>query len=464
VIATFQTLGNRAKRFWRREDSLRARLVNISHLLTGNLFSSIIGMLGFIVTARALGPLDYGLLALTYSYTRAIERLVAFQSWQPLIKYGAELTGVEHLDDYRSLMKFGLLVDVSAAIAAYVVAVGVALLFGPLVGIGKDTLNQVLIYSTVLLFQINGLPTAVMRLAGRFRLLAYGSVIGGAVRLILCLIGLLAGSGLLYFIVAWTISQIVGALFLLAIAMIELRKQGVRQLLGAPLKGVRQRFEGLMAFTVGSNIELTIRSSANELDTLLVGALTDPTGAGLYHIGKRLGRIVLQIGAQVQAVLYPDVARLWAQGAAAMFRRAIIQTELILAAFGLAVVLMTWLFVEPVLYLTVGADFVAAGPLVVVQMIAVATMLSGSAIRTALLAMGKQISVLKVVFASTVAFYAVALSTIPLIGPMGANIANVVMGTFWLLGFIYIFHRTLAHEPPGAASPKEPPREAGEPV
>ncbi len=454
LVAPVQTLGKRARRFWRREELLRARLVNISHLLTGNLFGSFVGMLSFVITARALGPLDYGVLALIYSYTRAVERLVAFQSWQPLIKYGAELHGAEHKDDYRSLMKFGLLVDVSAAIVAYFVAIGVALLFGPLVGISRDALNYVLIYSSVLLFQINGLPTAIMRLAGRFRLLAYGSVIGGAVRLVLCLVGLLVGGQLLYFVIAWTVSQAVGALVLLGLALFELRRQGVHNLLGASLKGVRQRFKGLFAFTIGSNLELTIRSSANELDTLLVGALTDPIGAGLYHIGKRMGRIILQIGVQVQAVLYPDVARLWAQGVVAAFRRTVMQTEIMLAAFGLAVVLATWAFIGPALYWTVGPDFQAAGPLVIVQMIAVAVMLSGSAIRTALLAMGKQTSVLKVVFASTIAFYATALVAIPIVGPMGANVANVVMGSFWLLGFMKIY-RSSVHEDPKKASPPE---------
>ena len=58
------TFGSRVQRFWRDETALRARLMNVGHLLTGNLFSSVIGILGFLVTARALGATDYGVLAL----------------------------------------------------------------------------------------------------------------------------------------------------------------------------------------------------------------------------------------------------------------------------------------------------------------------------------------------------------------------------------------------------------------
>jgi O-antigen/teichoic acid export membrane protein len=434
--APVQTLGRRAQRFWQDDAPLRARVVNIGHLLTGNLVGSIVGMLGFLVTARALGATDYGVLALTYSYARAIGLLLGFQSWQPLIKYGAELGGAEHLDDYRSLLKFGLIVDVSAALLSYLVAVGFALLFGPLVGIGEEAIEQVVIYSTVLLFQINGLPTAILRLAGRFRLVAYGSTTAGILRLVLCVAGLLAGAGLKYFVVVWTLSHALGAVFLLGLALMEARRQGARQLLRAPLGGLTKRFKGLWGFTVGSNIELTVRSSASEFDTLLVGAFTDPASAGLYHIAKRLGRLVLQAGVQVQAVLYPDVARLWAQGNFSMFRRTVLQTEIMLAAFGLTILACTILGIQPALDWAVGAEFAAAGPLAIVQMLAVAIALSGSALRIALLAMGKQLVVLRIVLASTLVFHATALVMLPWIGTIGANIAHVVMGLIWLAGLL----------------------------
>ncbi|WP_201404477.1 oligosaccharide flippase family protein [Kaistia sp. 32K] len=425
---------------------MRTRLFNIGHLLTGNLFGSLIGMLAFVVTARALGPTDYGILALTYSYTRAVERLVSFQSWQPLIKYGAELQGPEHRDDYRSLLKFGLFVDMSAATMAYLVSIGLALLFGPLLGIGDAALKQVLIYSTVLLFQINGLPTAVIRLAGRFRLVAYGTLVGGLVRLALCTIGLAMGADLLFFVIVWTVTQIVGALSLLFLAFVELRRQGVGDLLRAPLRGVTTRFKGLVSFTVGSNVELTVRSSANELDTLIVGMLADPTAAGLYHVAKRMGRLVLQLGVQVQAVLYPDVARLWARRALGEFRSTVLQMEILLIVFGLMLVALTFLGIRPLLYWTAGPQFAAAAPLAMVQMVAVAMLLSGGAVRTALLSMGRQPAVLKIVFVAAIAFQITAFSVIPLIGAMGANIAHVVMATVMLTGLIAVYRSALAKE------------------
>jgi O-antigen/teichoic acid export membrane protein len=453
------------RRFWHMRASMRSRLLNIGHLLTGSFFGSLIGILAFVVTARALGPTQYGMLALTYSYTRAIERIVSFQSWQPLIKYGAELQGQEHHDDYRSLLKFGLVVDMTAAAIAYLVSIGLALLFGPMIGIGDEALRQVLIYSTALLFSINGLPTAVLRLAGRFRLVAYGTLFGGALRLVLCTIGLLMGADLLYFVLVWTVTQIIGALSLLLLAFLELRRQGVRQLARARLRGVNKRFSGLAAFTLGSNLELTIRSSANELDTLLVGMLASPTAAGLYHIAKRFGRLVLQCGVQVQAVLYPDVARLWARRSIGEFRSTILQMEILLMLFGGTLVVLTVLCIHPLLYWTAGPAFAAAAPLAIVQMLAVAMLLSGGAVRTALLAMGRQPRVLMIVLVATAVFQIVALCLIPWIGAMGANLAHVAMAITMLVGLVYIYRREIAQHgeisirsEPSAATVEETPR------
>lgn len=423
--------------------ALRLRLINIGHLLTGDFFGTVIGLLVFVVAGRALGTENFGILALILSYGRAVQRLVAFQSWQPLIKYGAELKKTQHQQDYKSLMKFGLLVDASAAVIAYLVAVGGVLLFGPLIGIGENEVKQVVIYSTILLFHINGFPTAIMRLAGRFRIMAYTSVLSLVLRLILCLIGLYIEAGVFYFVVVFAASQILGSLLFLGLAVHELRRQGIRGLLRAPIKGVSRRFKGLWAFTIGSNVELTVRSSANELDTLLVGALAGPAAAGLYHIAKRFGRLVLQLGVQVQAVLYPDVARLWAERAIDEFRKTVLQMELLLAGFGLLVFIGITLTIHPILYWTLGEEFMDAAPLVMVQMIAVAMMLSGSVARAALLAMGRQLTVLKIVVVATVAFHTTAVAVIPFMGAMGANIAHAVMAAIWLVGLLTAYSSAL---------------------
>ncbi|AHK47518.1 putative inner membrane protein (plasmid) [Ensifer adhaerens OV14] len=425
----------------RREKSLKERLQAVAHLMAGNFLGSIIGLAGFALTARALGPTDYGILALCFAFIRAVERLVSFQSWQPLIKFGSEAKEAGRNDDLRVILKFGLLLDVAAAIAGCLIAILLVLLAAPLFGLSEPVKGLVLVYCFVLPFQLSGMPTAVLRLFGRFTSLAYGQVISSLLRVILCFLGYITGAGLFEFALIWMAAQILSAISLVAFSLVALKREGLLHgLASASMAQLRTRFPGLWKFAISANVSLTIRASANELDTLLVGYLADPASAGLFHIAKRVGRLAQQAGSQVQTVLYPELARAWASGASAEFRRAVSQTQWLLLAFGVAMIGAFYVSIEPLLKWTAGPQFVGAAPLVIVQSIAVTLTLVGAVFRSALLAIGEEHRVLTSVLISVVGFYVTALIFIPQIGAMGANVAHIVMAVLWL-AMMYVAYR-----------------------
>lgn len=423
-----------------REESLKSRLQNIGHLLTGNALTSLIGLVGFALTARALGPSDYGILALCFTYTSAVERLVNFQSWQPLIKFGAQSKEPETLN---SLLKFGLLLDVSAAATGFLIAVTLVWAFGPWFGISPEMSGLVTLYCAVLPFQISGMPMAVLRLFGKFRSIAYGHVASSILRVGLCAIGFAIGGGLFEFVLIWMAAQIAASLTILTLSLAELRRRGMLAgVLKASVRGITSHFPGLWKFAISTNLSLTLRSSANQIDTLFVGYLAGPAAAGLYHIAKRIGRLAQQVGDQVQAVLFPDLARAWAASALDEFHRAVTQMRGILLGFGIVLVGGIYLTIGPLLRFAVGSQFEAAAPLVVVQSIAVTMMLYATVTRSALLAMGREDRVLRGVLVATIAFHATALTLIPWVGPMGANIAHIVMATIWLSMMTVAYRQT----------------------
>lgn len=426
---------------FKAEQAFWKRIRNVAHLLTGNFFTSLLAFVAFALTARALGPNDYGMLALVYSYVRAVERIISFQSWQPLVKYGSSLSEEKDQASFASLIKFGLALDVTGAVIAWVVAVGLITVAAPIFEWSDRTVDLVWIYSPVLLFRLTGMPTAVLRISGRFRTIAYGQMGGVAFKLLLCIIGVAIGGGIVFFAFVWMISQSVSSLVTLAFAFRQLHLRGVRNVLRAPLKGILHQFPGIWSFAWSSNLSLTIRSSAQEFDTLLVGALADPTSAGLYNIAKRIGRMGQQVGAQVQAVLYPDLARLWADRDIAQFYRAVAQVEVLLTATGVALFVLFFLLGEPILRIAAGPEFAAAAQLLTVQAVAVGLVLSGSAMRAALLSMGLHHKVLQVVLVATVAFHLTAILLIPQIGAMGANVAHIVLGLIWVAGLFLAFRR-----------------------
>ena len=425
-------------------ESFRRRYANVGHLLSGNAATLVIGLFAVALTARALGPHEYGILALVISGAQAIDSFVNFQTWQPLIRYGADLDDEAHRDELMALFKYGLLLDMAAAFTGWMIALGVTAIAGFLLGWETAVYATVLTYSLVLLFRVNGTPVAILRLAGKFRATAYLQVLGVGARLIGCAIAFAMGGGVFAFAVIWMTTQILSQLLLAFAAWRELRSRGLHRLDKASLKGIRARFPGIWGFTWSANFSLTLWSSAQQLDVLLVGALTDPASAGLYHIAKRIGRAVQQAGAQVQAVAYPEIARLWQAGAIRAFRNVVLQTEMLLASAGLALFCATLLVAKPVILLVAGKAFAGAAPLLVVQMVAVTLVLSGSIARVALLSMGRERQIFGLVVLSIALFFATAALLIPRIGPMGANIAHIVLGSVWLLGLSILLKSELA--------------------
>ncbi|WP_244492011.1 lipopolysaccharide biosynthesis protein [Aureimonas sp. AU12] len=419
------------------------RFVSIAHLLTGNFVASLFALVAFTLSARALGVEQYGELALMLAFTRVIERIISFQSWQTIIRFGAGLQDEGRIDDFRALLKFGFLLDLGAAVSAWLVAIGLAYAAAPLFGWSADAVQLLMLFSTVLLFQLSGLPNAVLRLAGRFNLLAYGQLVNLAFRVVLCLVGITLALDIRYFALVWAGTQIIGSLTFLALAFRTLHRQGIHRVFSAPLKGVTRRFPGLWNFAFSSNLSLTLWVSSQELDTLLVGLLADPASAGLYHIAKRIGRIGQQVGGQVQSVLYPDVARLWRKGLIDEFARVILQVEIFLLGFGVLGVIVIAVIAHPLLLWTAGPEFMGAAPLLVLQMIGVGLSMAGSASRSGLLAMGHQRDVLVVVAIATAGFHLTALALIPIVGAMGGNIANIVFGCIWAVGLGLTIHRAL---------------------
>lgn len=435
------------------DSASRNRLRHVMHLLTGNAASMLIGLASVALVARGLGPVEYGMLALTFSFTQAIERLVSFQSWQPMIRYGAELNTPEHHDDLKRLLKFGLMLDLAGAMAGWLIAIALTAAGGYLFGWDAETLRLVFIYSTVLLFALTGMPTAILRITGRFRTVAYGQVFSGLVRLAACGIAFVLEADLMTFALVWMGTQIVSSLTTLFMSLYVLRQEGIRGMLRAPLAGVTERFPGLWKFTWSANISLTIWSSAQQFDTLIVGALAGPGEAGLYHIAKRVGRLAQQMGGQVQAVVYPEVSRLWASGAVVEFRRVVREVELMLIAAGVIGVIAMIFIAGPAIRLTAGPEFVGAAPLLIAQMVAMALTISGSVTRSALLAMGQQQRVLHLVVLTTAIFHATAFLLVPRIGAMGANVAHIALGATWLTGLLIVFRQEVRKHALGREKP-----------
>lgn len=216
------------------------RVRAVAHLLTGTSATVALSLVSIALAARPLGPRQYGVLALILTLGQVCERLLSFQSLQPLIRYGATLDPDRERDDLRSLLKFGLLLNGLGSSAAWVVASGCVIGAHYVLSIPGSATGLALVYAFSLLFNLNGTATAIFRLSGRFRIVAHLQILNAALRLTASAFVFLTGGGLTGFVLVWMATQIAGSLLNIGFGIRRLSGRGIKQLLAANITAIQR--------------------------------------------------------------------------------------------------------------------------------------------------------------------------------------------------------------------------------
>lgn len=406
----------------------RARLAAVGHLLSGNFLNALIMLVSVAMAARSLGPATYGVMVLVLSYNRVVERILRFESWQPLIRFAVQEENRNSPRRMQRLYCYGLMIDMGAAALAAFCAVVLALLAGPLFKLEAVHVQLIAIYSVATVFNVAGVPVAALRLSGQFKTLAYAQLAGNVLRIFFALLCMVTDAGVIGFMLAWTVAQVMGSLIVIWTGFRALRKMGIPNPLRARLKGLKRDFPGFFGFACSTNLSLTLRVITTEADSLFVGAVAGTSAAAVYYLAKRIAKVAVQVGQQVQAVIYPDVSRMWAKGKVAEFRAITLQVQAALAVVGLLTLAGAWLFAPLLIRVGPGQAYADAYVLLLTQLVAVILMLHAAPSRSAMLAMDQSWQVLMISALGTGIFVAVAGYAVPAYGALGGNIAHVVLG------------------------------------
>ncbi|AKH42833.1 O-antigen/teichoic acid export membrane protein [Altererythrobacter atlanticus] len=397
---------------------------NIGHLLSGNAISNVMALVSLAIVGRALETELFGIFVLVITYVRLVERFVRFESWQPLIRFASNLEGGDRAKLPR-LYLYGILLDLAAAFTAAFGAVAAAAALGSLFGLDAEYLHLVAIYSVCVLFNLSGWTTAALRMAGRFKQIAYSQPIGQVVRIPLALFCWYYWPTVTGFMIAWAIAQLTTSTIIMALGWKALREEGISSPLKETPRNLPRDFPGFIGFAWSTNLSMTLRTMTQEADVLLVGALAGPSSAGFYHVAKRLAKVAQQVGAHTQAVLYPQMARFWSEGKYKKLRRLTHNVQLILSGLGVLAIIAAALVGQDLVELAMGQDYGQVGPLLVAQLFAVTLIMHAAPSRSILLSMGRPGVVLRSSLVATILFFICALLLIPRYGAMGANLSHI---------------------------------------
>jgi O-antigen/teichoic acid export membrane protein len=433
ALANWVILNWRRILSWFKDDIFRRLFINAGKLLSANVVAALLGLVATILTARALGPQDYGVLALVLVYELTIGKLVTFNAWQAVIKFGSDALAKKDMHGLRQLIKFGFCLDIGSAIAGTILAMVLA---GPVISLlgWSESLRALLVlYSVLILFSLGGTPVGVLRLFDRFDLLSYTAILSAVIRLVGVLWCLMTRQSLFGFVLVYLVTGIVGQLYQLAASLWVLRSRAICNVIKEPLRGVCSRFGGIWDYVWTTNLNSTIRMLSREADELIIAALTTPAALGVFKVAKQFAQVLPRLVDPLYQSIYPELAHLWAADRKRAFVSLMKRTTLIVGILALIGWLAFVLLGERLIAWTVGSAYSEAYPVAVVYLLALMIALCAFPLQPAILAVGMPRSSLKAHVLATSLYLFLLGFCVHYFSVLGAALAYVVYYLVWSL-------------------------------
>ncbi|MFQ5784518.1 MAG: lipopolysaccharide biosynthesis protein [Alphaproteobacteria bacterium] len=442
-------------RRWFAEGFFRRVFRNAGVLLGGKAASGLFGLGALALTARALGPELFGVLVLIHTYTQIVAGLTTFQSWQAVIRYGAVCLEDDRRGDFQGLIKYTVLLDLGGAVGGAAIAAACAPTVGAWLGWSGDATSLAVFYSVAILFTVKAMPTGVLRLFNRFDALAVQMAVAPAVRLAGAAVAYAVGGGLWAFLAAWLVAGAAGSLTLVVMGWRELARRGLTRGMRLSLKGATKPHPGLWRFVWSTNLQSSVAAATGQLGTVTVGWILGPAAAGLYKIASQIANVLITPSGLLQRSIYPELARLSAQGGRRVLWRAVARAGLLAGSVAALAVPVLAVAGEPLIRLIAGAEYVDAYGVLVLLALAATVSIYGFALEPVMFAMGKPGTLLRVTVVVAVCYFLALVILLRTMGLAGAGIAAVASTTAWSATVAVIAFRLLSR--PEALRPEKRP-------
>ncbi|MBZ9997342.1 lipopolysaccharide biosynthesis protein [Mesorhizobium sp. BH1-1-4] len=286
---------------------MRARRVarDVTVTTSSSGVAALCSIVALALNARSLGPADFGTLAVIQAYVTFISGLATFESWQPVIRLSARSRS--RLGPAASC---GIVLDVSAAFAATAVAVGGILLFGEAIGVSHQNRLLALIYSLTLLAGLAGTSKGVLRLNGRYDVIAGNQLAQGAAVVVASLVLWATEAPLIAYVV---VLAAIGALYNLTLfvrLLIHARRENIKLFNPLRSRSGRRFLWTFLVMATGTSLLSTLVSARRHIALFLVAGLLGEVAAGTYSVASRLATMMSRLTGPLNQVLFPEIAKL----------------------------------------------------------------------------------------------------------------------------------------------------------
>jgi len=342
------------------------RIAANSGLIIGAKALGVIMGLGslYIATQNLSVPL-LGVVLFIHTYMLFFSEVATFKGWQAIIRFGTAPIQQDDAEGLVRILKFGLKLDVLAALLGYGLAIaGFALIIG-FISSTPELLSEdvrdgfiqskdyIYAYCTLILLSQRGVAIGIYRLFDKFHVLAAKSLIAAGARFVAVCFAAWQDGGLAAYIGAWYFGSLVPYLFIPLMAAWELKK---RHLLGPTLKAkisLRAPGKGIWGFVIKTNID----------STLAAAQLHGAASVSIFRIAEQLAKLLSEGFVLLDQVIYPELAKLITLGQTVQIWRIVFRAAIILLAIGSAFSVLLVVIGPDLLGRLLSTDYTGAAPM-----------------------------------------------------------------------------------------------------
>jgi O-antigen/teichoic acid export membrane protein len=295
---------------WKQDRLLLSVIRNTSYLFSANTISMVFSSIYGLLAALLLGPADYGLLGMVILYTTTINRLLSFRMSEVVVKYAGQYRAQGQIDRAAAMIKAGGMVEVITSIMAF----GLLVLSAPLAAryIIKDasSTSLLILYGWALLANLLAeTSTAILQIAGHFRVQAIISLVQSLLTGVWILVALLTNAGLGGIVTAYLAGKTLMGVGLFLAALYYSRPLLGKDWLKVPLRTVVD-WKQIFRFAISTNLNVTIQMVIRDSEVLWLGLFaTNIKQIGYFKFAQALMSAMLMPITPFIVTTFPELTR-----------------------------------------------------------------------------------------------------------------------------------------------------------
>ncbi|MEL7189039.1 MAG: lipopolysaccharide biosynthesis protein [Pseudomonadota bacterium] len=285
---------------------MKRLFTNIGWLLGGRGFNAVMSLVYLYLATNALGIEKFGHFALIVALGQAITGFANFQTWQFIVRWGANGDAPDQEpdpDNVREATGFAIALDMISIAMGTVIAglvVWTANWWSPL---PPELYALTFGYCVISLLSIRTTPTGLLRLRFKFATATAAEAVQPVIRAAGAILAFFLMPTVTGFILAWAAAEVCVAIALWIAAS---RDQRI-DLSALSLTRIPSKYADVWRFVWSTNMSGSLTVAGKPVVLLLVGTFGGATLAGGFRVAMQLGQALVSLAQTVSKAIFPEL-------------------------------------------------------------------------------------------------------------------------------------------------------------